>query len=278
MAVATGAGILISGHLGRSERREVVDSFNLAVWLCGGMGLLIAVLGNVFIHPLANLLGATPEIHGNAVSYLRYIITFAPFLLYSFLLSGLARNDGRPRLAMLALAIGSASNILLDYVFMYPLGMGIAGAALATAIGPVFSVFILLPHFVRRRGALCFARPKIRMAMARRIYVLGFPSFIMEFTIGIITFMYNFAIVRNGYGELGLAAYLVIGYLMLIVLTLFLGLSEGLQPVFSYFAGTGEGERSAADICRPRDSCHRCCLLCTGCAVWRTVLPDLFAQ
>ena len=68
--------------------------------------------------------------------------------------------------------------------------------------------------------------------------------FIMEFMIGIVTFVYNFAIVHYGFGELGLAAYLVIGYLMLIILTLFLGMAEGLQPVFSYFMGTGEEERS----------------------------------
>ena len=66
----------------------------------------------------------------------------------------------------------------------------------------------------------------------------------MEFTIGIMTFVYNVAIVRNGYGEMGLAAYLVIGYLMLILLTLFLGMAEGLQPVFSYFTGAGATGRS----------------------------------
>ncbi|NLK12958.1 MAG: hypothetical protein GX312_05110 [Candidatus Phytoplasma sp.] len=70
-------------------------------------------------------------------------------MLFSFLLGGMVRNDGRPKFAMTALALGSASNILLDYVFMYPLNMGISGAALATAIGPIFSVLILLPHFLK---------------------------------------------------------------------------------------------------------------------------------
>ncbi len=240
MAVATGAGILVSGCLGRSQRDGAVCAFNLAFWLCGGMGLLLAVLGNVFIHPLAQLFGSTEEIHGMAVEYIRYIVTLSPFLLYSFLLSGLARNDGRPKLAMVALAVGSASNILLDYVFMVPLDMGIGGAALATAVGPVFSVLILLPHFLCKWGALHFARPKLRWKEPGRIFALGFPSFIMEFTIGMVTFVYNFAIVRCGFGEMGLAAYLVIGYLMLIQLTLFLGMAEGLQPVFSYLTATGE--------------------------------------
>lgn len=186
-------------------------------------------------------------------------MTFSPFLLLSFLLGGLARNDGRPKLAMFALAFGSVSNIVLDYVFMYPLNMGIGGAALATAIGPLFSVLILLPHFLLKRGSLHFAKVKVRFAQVGRIFTLGFPSFIMEFTIGIVTFVYNFAIVRNGYGELGLAAFLVIGYLMLIFLTLFLGMAEELQPVFSHFAGVG-----AQDRCRDMRRFAAGVFLCVG--------------
>lgn len=246
MAVASGAGITISGCLGRKEVKEARQTFGLSVLALSAIGIAIVVLGNIFIHPLATLLGSTPEIHEDAVSYLWYIVSFSPFLLFSFLLGGLVRNDGKPKLAMFALAFGSVSNIVLDYVFMYPLGMGIAGAALATALGPIFSVLILLPHFLMKRGNLYFAKFRVRISSAKQMFSQGFPAFIMEFTIGIITFVYNFAIIRNGYGELGLAAYLVIGYLMLIILTVFLGMAEGLQPVFSYFAGTGEQERSRA--------------------------------
>ena len=71
------------------------------------------------------------------MAYLWYIVTFAPFQLFSFLLGGMARNDGRPKLAMTAMIAGAASNIVLDYVFMYPLNLGIRGAALATALGPI---------------------------------------------------------------------------------------------------------------------------------------------
>lgn len=244
MAVASGAGIMISSQLGRKEKEKAVQTFNTAILCSASIGISVIVLGNIFLHPLAEVLGSTPQIHDKAIAYLRYIVTFSPFLLFSFLFGGLARNDGCPKLAMFALAFGSVSNMALDYVFMYPLNMGIAGAALATAIGPVFSVVILLPHFLMRKGNLYFTKLKIRLYNIRRIFVLGFPSFIMEFTIGIITFVYNFAIVKYGYGEIGLAAYLVIGYLMLIILTIFLGMAEGLQPVFSYFTGTGEYSRN----------------------------------
>lgn len=246
MMMASGAGIVISGRLARGQRSGARQVFGLAMLLLGLIGMAIVLLGNVFIHPLAGLLGATPDIHAEAVTYLWYIVSFAPFLLFSFLLGGLARNDGRPKLAMLALAFGSVSNIVLDYVFMYPMDMGIAGAALATALGPIFSVVILLPHFLLKKGELYFECFRVRWREIKQVFTLGFPSFIMEFTIGIITFVYNFAIVRNGYGEMGLAAYLVMGYIMLIILTVFLGLAEGLQPVFSYLNGAGEERQSRA--------------------------------
>lgn len=246
MAVATGAGVMISAHLGQGEKNQARAIFSLSLFCTAAMGLLICVLGNVLIHPLAELLGSTPSIHSEAISYMRYIITFSPFLLFSFLLSGLARNDNRPKLAMFALMFGSVSNIVLDYIFMYPLNMGIAGAALATALGPIFSVLIMLPHFLSKQGDLYLMKFKFKWHSLRSVYLLGFPSFIMEFTIGIVTFVYNIAIVRYGFGEIGLAAYLVIGYLMLIILTLFLGMAQGLQPVFSFFMGTGEEKRNRA--------------------------------
>ncbi len=144
---------------------------------------------------------------------------------------------------MAALSIGSVSNILLDYIFMYPMDMGIAGAALATAIGPVISVMILLPHFLSRKGALYLQRCHLEAGTIGRYLILGFPSFVMEFSIGMVTFLMNVGMNRYGFGDEGLAAYLIIGYLMLIILTLFIGMAEGLQPAFSYLFSAGEREK-----------------------------------
>ena len=246
IAVAAGAGVLIAARLGSGKGDEARRLFNTAAWMMGAAGLGVALLGNLCLEPLALLLGAAPEVLPQAMAYLWYIVTFAPFQLFSFLLGGMARNDGRPKLAMTAMIAGAASNIVLDYVFMYPLNLGIRGAALATALGPTFSVLILLPHFLLRRGTLYFQAVRPRLAEGRSILVCGAPSFLMEFSIGIVTFLYNVAVSRHGYGELGLAAYLIIGYLMLILLTLFLGMAEGLQPVFSRFMATGEEKRNLA--------------------------------
>lgn len=128
----------------------------------------------------------------------------------------------------------------LDYMFMYPLNMGISGAALYPALGPIFSVLILLLHFLCRRGALYFEACRPNFHDAGMILIRGFSSFIMEFSIRMVTFF----ITCYSYGELGLAAYLLIGYLMLIILTLFLGMAEGLQPVFSHFMTAGKWEEN----------------------------------
>lgn len=246
LAVASGAGVLIATHLECHEGLKTRKIFNTAVWMLGSIGLFIAIAGNLFLCPLAKLLGATPDILAQATIYLRYIVTFSPFQLFSFLLGGMVRNDGQPRLAMSAMILGAMSNVVLDYVFMYPLDMGIGGAALATALGPILSVLILLPHFLRRRGALYFQQCHPARSDMKTILICGFPSFIMEFSVGMVTFFYNFAITRYGYGEMGLAAYLLIGYLMLIFLTLFLGMAEGLQPVFSHFMAAGKPEKNLA--------------------------------
>lgn len=262
IAVSSGAGVLISRCLGRGEREEANRIFSASIWLLVGISFFFVLLGHLFLSPLATLLGATPDIHLQACQYLSYILTFSPFLMFSFLLSGLVRNDNRPTLAMIALTLGSLSNILLDYVFMYPLHMGIEGAALATALGPMLTVLIVFPHFLRRRGQLHFERVRCLRRAVGRILSLGFPAFIMEFTIGIVTFVYNIAIVKQGYGEMGLAVYLIIGYLALIILTVFLGLAQGLQPLFSYYEGTGEVTRSRALL---RCSIRIVCAVGIGC-------------
>lgn len=243
IGMTSGAGVVISGRLATGNFKAARGAFMNALLLQAIFAAVIAIAGNVFMYPLTRLLGATPEITDLTVSYLRYIVTLSPFLLFSYLLGGLARNDGQPRLAMVALSVGSLSNILLDYIFVYPLDMGISGAALATAIGPVISFLILLPHFLRKRGYLYFQRDRIDLDTLQRFINLGLPSFVMEFSIGMVTFVTNFGINQYGFGEEGLAAYLIIGYLMLIILTLFLGMAEGLQPAFSYLHAAGDHKK-----------------------------------
>lgn len=243
MMISVGAGVGISAALGRGDGARARQTFNLAAAFTLCFSLVMAALGVIFVRPLAGALGAGEELLGDTAAYLRLFLAFSPFFMFSYALSCWARNDGAPALAMWALVVGSLANIALDWVFMVPFGMGISGAALATGLGSVFSVAILLPRFLRRKGKLYFARFSFTLKGLRGILAAGVPAFASEFTLGFTTLLYNLAIVRAGLGEHGLASYMVIGYAALICLTAFLGVGQGIQPPVSYFAGQGRVAR-----------------------------------
>lgn len=239
MLLSVGAGVLISRHQGRGEIKAARAAFGLSTRMLLLLSLCIAAGGVALHKPIACLLGATPELMDMTGDYLCYLFAFSPFLMFSFGLGTWARNDGRHRLAMLAMGAGTVTNIALDYAFIQWCGWGIGGAALATGLGPVVSCAILLPHFLRRKGSLYFERaPKIP-GLGKSILLAGIPSFLMEFSLGLTALCVNLAVARH-LGALGLAAYGVVGYVALIAMTVFIGMAEGIQPLFSHAHGRGD--------------------------------------
>lgn len=243
MLISVGAGVVISASLGKGKTEAANKMFNKANLITLVLAFAIVILGNLFIEPIARLMGATDLIIDDTVVYLRYFLTASPFLIFSFTLSTFARNDNAPKLAMWALIVGSLSNIILDWFFMYPLDMGMAGAALATSLGPVFSVIILLPHFLKKKGVLHFKLELFKIKDIVLIIRKGLSAFITNFSIGLVTLFYNLAINHNNMGEITLSAYVIIGYLALIALTAFLGAAQGIQPAISYYSGSGENHK-----------------------------------
>ena len=105
MAIASGAGVLISGYLSRGEKERAVNVFNTAFICAVGLGAILIIFGNLFIDGLAVLLGSTEDIHGEAIEYMRYIVSFAPFQILSRRINGLPYHlDG---LGFFILANGS---------------------------------------------------------------------------------------------------------------------------------------------------------------------------
>ncbi|CAM2754748.1 MATE family efflux transporter [Erysipelothrix tonsillarum] len=243
MMISVGAGVMVSAAIGYKDYKKANTLFNQANLITAILSIAIVILGNIFINQLAQILGATNLIFEDTKLYLRYFITASPFLLFSFTLSTFARNDNAPKLAMWALIIGSISNIILDWFFMYPLNMGLSGAALATALGPIFSVLILLPHFIFKKGLLSFKLTKVYFKDMFAIFSKGLSAFITNFSIGFVTLLYNMTINHHHLGEITLSSYVIIGYISLIALTSFLGISQGIQPAISFYSGCNEHNR-----------------------------------
>lgn len=248
MLISVGAGALISQQQGRGEEIEARQTFNASFRLLLGFSIIVAVVGLLLHGVIGQAVGGTPEIMPLVRTYLLYLFGFSPFLMFSFGLGAWARNDGQHKLAMVAMGAGTVVNIVLDYALIEWVGMGIGGAALATGLGPVVSCAILLPHFLRRKGTLYFERVKVRFAQAKAILFSGIPSFLMEFSLGLTTLCVNIAVSRH-MGALGLAANGVVGYVALIGLTIYLGMAEGTQPLFSFYYGR-EDERAVQYLLR----------------------------
>lgn len=203
----------------------------------------LSILGFVFVNQIALMLGASAVVLQDTVTYLKYFFLGLPFLMFSFTLSTFVRNDHAPKRAMWALVVGAVSNIILDYVFMYPINLGMAGAALATALGPVFGGIILLPHFLKKQGELVFKKISVTKSFISEHIYNGMPAFVTNFSIGMTALFYNLAIVRFCCGDLGLSAYLIVGYIALIALRCFMGAAQGIQPVLSVYKQQQQEDR-----------------------------------
>jgi len=239
MLVSVGAGVLISGRSGRGEHKEARGVFNISVRMLAILSLLIASISLIFRYPVAKMLGATPDIMELVVEYMTYFFAFSPAFMFSYAMCTWLRNDSRPKLAMVAQIVGAVSNIFLDWYFMGPLKMGIGGAAIATGIGPVFSMAVMLPHFIHKKGNLYFERVRMDLKIISETLLKGIPSFTMEFALGITTLCVNIAIGVH-MDALGFAAFGIVGYIALIILSVFLGMAEGSQPLISFYHGANE--------------------------------------
>ena len=214
------------------------------------VGLVLLFLGFTASDVVAKILGAEGVIQEMTGSYLKTILGFAPFFIVNNILIAFVRNDGSPRLSMAAMLTGSFSNILLDYVFLFPLNMGIFGAALATGFAPVISIGLLSLHFIRGKNR--FAWSFDQRALGRRVLdicSLGISAFINELSSAVVLIVFNLLILRLA-GNTGVAAYGIVANLALVAVSVFTGISQGSQPLISRFYGEGRKKESTAVLLR----------------------------
>ena len=239
MLLSVGAGIYISYYLGKGSKNTANTVLNTSLISLFLVSVLISVFGIIFLEKLAYILGADETMVELVCSYLKYLIYFSPALIFSYALATFLRNDSKPGLGMTAMIFGGLANGILDYVFIFIFDMGIEGAGLATGLGPVFSIIIMLPHFFLKKGDLYFRLTAFSFRYCKKIFTAGIPAFITEYSLGIVTYLHNFVIIRF-LGDQGVAAYGIIGYVALIVLTFYLGISQGIQPLISMAYGAGK--------------------------------------
>lgn len=228
-----GTGLMIG--MGGATRFAISKSktvFTQAFYYVLIIASIFVTIGILLSGGIANLLGANADTYQMTTTYLQIILCFSPMFMLNNLVICFVRNDDNPKLAMNAMLIGSFSNIILDYVFVFPFKMGMFGAALATGIAPIVSLLILSMHFIKKRNSfrLCKLRPQLRTYLD--ISLIGLSSLITELSSGIVIIVFNSIILRIK-GNLGVAAYGIVANIALVIISIFIGISQGVQPILS---------------------------------------------
>ena len=171
--------------------------------------------------------------------YLKVLLMFGPAFVLNNVMNAFVRNDGNPRLSMIAMLVGSFGNIILDYLLVIKFSMGMFGAVLATGFSPIMGLMVLSGHNVSENSNIKFKVAKIRASFIKSIIMLGIPSFVAEMSSGIVIFVFNI-IILGLQGNVGVAAYGVIANLALVVISIYTGVAQGSQPLFSAAYGKND--------------------------------------
>ncbi len=245
----SGVSIVASVHLSHGNVKAA--NINITQAFAVGTLLMVAVAAVVMAFPAATarLLGASEGLTPLALEYMRWIIPALPFYMLISIGLFVLRLDGSPVLAMACNIAPAAINVVLDYVFIFPLGMGIGGAALATALSAVAGTIIVFVYMLWLRRTVGFRRVKLSrtslVLTARNIgyqMKLGASSLIGELAIACTMLTGNFAFIRR-LGDDGVAAFSVACYCFPLVFMVGNAIAQSAQPILSYNYGAGQPRR-----------------------------------
>lgn len=188
---------------------------------------------------LLRLMGGDADIVALGMNYARIFLMFTPFFMCNYVVASFARNDGDPSLAMVATLSGSLFNVVFDYIFIFPMGLGLPGAALATAISPILSIAVCSAHFIKKSNTITFVRKAPSVRLLAQSCQLGISGFVGELSSGVTTTVFNFLLLRLA-GNVAVAAYGVVANFALVATAIFNGVAQGAQPLVSQCYGKNE--------------------------------------
>lgn len=222
---------------GKEKKGNLVFTHTVALALIFAAVYMLA--GGIFAEKMSLFLGAEGAVFDMCSIYLRTMLLFAPMFLLDDVFLCFVRNDGNPRLAMTAMLLSSFSNIVLDYVFIFIFGWGMFGAVFATGSSPMIGLCILSTHYFKKRNQFHFTKCAPVRRVLGYIFGGGASSFIGEMSSGIVILIFN-VILMKIQGNIGVAAYGVIANISLVMIAIYTGIGQGMQPLISRYYGKGQ--------------------------------------
>lgn len=255
-----GCGLMVG--IGGSTRYSILKAggndadasriFSHALLVGGVIAAIFMLIGAFGVSELTSLLGADETIFDMTFIYLKVMLFFSPAFILNNIMNAFVRNDGNPGLSMAAMVSGSFANIIFDYILIFPCGLGMLGAILATGFSPLLGLLVLSRHFktgkpVTGGSPVTISGPSSDIRLVRftpsvrttfDIFALGASSLIAEVASGLVIIIFNL-IILDLTGNIGVAAYGIIANLSLVVTAIFTGIAQGLQPIISQAHGNG---------------------------------------
>ena len=238
MLVGAGSASRISIFLGKGDKetaeRIIGNSFLLTILLTGGLTILLLL----FLDPILLLIGATPETFPYAKEFMQYFLPGNIFLVMCFNFNSMMRASGYPRKAMITMLIGVIANVIIAPIFIFLLEWGIKGAAIATVISMFVGLCFVMHHFLNRNSMLRLRKSHIRLDLkiVGAITSIGLAPFCIQAAASLVVFIINTRLKEFG-GNVAIEAFAIANILIMIVIMVLVGLTQGMQPIVGYNYG-----------------------------------------
>ncbi len=216
-----GVGSATRFKIDRAKKEKGAELyFSNAIGFAIIIGMIFIILGVSVPEKIVTFMGGSPEIVEVGATYTRIFMIFTPFFMLNHIFNAFVRNDDNPTLAMIATFSSSIFNIVMDYVLMFPLKLGMTGAALATAFSPIVGICICCIHLFSKRSTI---KIKLCKPSFKRLFAacqLGISAFVGEISSGVTTMVFNVLILGIA-GNIGVAAYGIIANTAIVAVSIF---------------------------------------------------------
>ena len=238
-----GSGNSLSRMLGAGRTRDANEMAATGFALALLLGVIVALVGNLFAEPIADFLGATDSARADTVAYMRIILLGAPFMMGQFVINNQLRFQGSAMYAMVGLMVGAVMNIGLDPLLMFTFGLGVRGAAIATVMGQISSFFALLIGSRRGENIRLDLR-NVRLTGKNLLEITngGMPSLARQGLAAVSTLLLN-RFARLYGGDAAIAGMSIVTRILMLNVSVLIGFGQGYQPVCSFNYGAGRCRR-----------------------------------
>lgn len=238
-----GGSTLISILLGQHEKDKAKAASAFCCYGSLAVGVIAGGLILLFMGPLLKVLGSSENTYQFAENYMFYIALGAPFILFANTFGHAVRGEGAAKASMIGGMIGTIANIILDPIFIIGLGLGTAGAAIATVLGNIFGCIYYIYYFARKSPLLSIRFSYLRTGrdIMSRVLTIGVPAGMNSALMSVATILLNNALVS--YGDYPLAAMGIVTKAYLLIVFIHMGIANGIQPLLGYCYGAGKKER-----------------------------------